>query len=197
MSRAALALLVVAVGPGVVTTAPRLKDREVDVFPTSVGSRWVYQCGDHEEVQVVTKVEVGAAGTRVHVAEVVAGGAERPAMVVLVNSKGLFLVEEVGQPYDPPWCILKLPAVPDEEWEATTRRPDVGPLSHAVTTGKPERLTVAAGEFKVIPLAETTKLGPGRGASSDYSYAPGIGWARIVVGGRTEKELKSFTSGTK
>jgi hypothetical protein len=197
VSHTALPLLVLAACPCFLPAAPRLKDKEVDFFPTSVGSRWVYQCGDHEEAQVVTKVEVGAHGTRVYVADVRAGGQETPAMVVVVSGKGLFMLEEMGQPYDPPWCILKLPAVPGEEWEATTRRPDIGPLSHAVTTGKAQRLTVPAGEFTVIPLTETTKLGPGRGASSEYSYAPGIGWARIVVGGRTEKELKSFTPGTK
>lgn len=194
MNYAALSLLILAACPGCLLAAPRLKDKEVTFFPTTVGSRWVYQCGDHEEVQVVTKVDVLVDGFQVHVADAGAGGRETPAMVVLVNSKGLFLLEEMGQRYDPPWCVLKLPAVPGDQWEATTRRPDLGPISHANTTGKPERLKLPAGEFEVIPVA-VTELGRGKRAAYEYSYAPGIGWARIIVGDSTVRELKSFTAG--
>jgi hypothetical protein len=189
-----LAALAVAVAPA----APRLKDAEVVYFPTTVGARWVYRLGTQEEVQVVTKVEEKEDGTRVHVGYVGAGGRVSPARVVLVSRKGLFLLEDGGQPCDPPWCLLKLPAVPGDRWEARTTRPDVGWLSAAHRTGKAEEVAVAAGKFTTVPVTVTDAArehGKAPAGTTVYSYAPGVGWARITVDGKTVRELQSFAPG--
>ena len=121
-------------------------------------------------------------------------------MVMLVNEKGVFLLEEVGQSYDPPWCILKATAGPGEKWTTETSRVGQGKMTDTRTPGKPEVLDLPAGKVTAIPVEVTDRSydGGADGARKrTYWWAAGIGWAKIQDGDRTIRELKSFDPGPK
>jgi hypothetical protein len=191
MRHTAAVLLMLA---GLGLAAPRPKDTTKDpvYFPTVEGTTLVYKVGDREETEVVSKVEVKEGSKVVHISSV-ENGVHKPLMVVRVNKDGLYLLEEVGQKYDTPWCILKLPVKAGDTWTTSTRRPDIGNLSSTETLKAVEQLTVPAGKLENAAVVKPTSSSLGRSSAVTYWFADGVGWARIQVGGQTSKELKSVS----
>jgi hypothetical protein len=187
--------IVVAVGFALLASgAPRPKDtaKEPVYFPTVEGTTLVYQVGDREETEVVTKVEVKDGSKEVHISSV-QDGVNKPLMVVRVSKDGLYLLEETGQKYDTPWCILKLPVKAGDTWQTTTSRPDVGNLATSDTLKSVEQLTVPAGKFENAAVVVSTTKVALRPPTVTYWFADGVGWAKIRVGDETTKELKSVS----
>ncbi len=200
MNRTCVFLLTAAVCPGIAPAAPQLKaqPQEALFFPVTQGATWVYQIGGGDVTYAVTAVEKRADGTVVRVGRVPPAGRDVPVMAVLVNKKGVFLLEEVGQAYDPPWCIFKAPAAPGEKWDTDTFRAGLGKMTDTRTPGKPAVLDLGAGKVTAVPVEVTNRSydGGAEGARKrTYWWAAGIGWARIDDGDRTIKELRSFTPG--
>lgn len=202
MNRTCVFLLTAATGPGIAPAAPQLKEQPQEqlFFPVSQGATWVYRIGGGDVTYAVTAVEKRADGTFVRVGRIPPTGKDVAVMAVLVNKKGVFLLEEVGQAYDPPWCIFKVPAAPGEKWDTETSRVGLGKMTDTRTPGKPEVLDLAAGKVTAIPVVVTARSydgGPEGARTRTYWWAAGIGWAKIQDGGRTIRELKSFTPAVK
>jgi hypothetical protein len=194
MIRPTASLLILA---GLSLAAPRPKDtdKEPVYFPTVEGTTLVYRIDNEEETHVVTKVEVKDGNKIVHLSYSRPGVASQPLMVVRVSKEGLFLLEETGKKYDPPWCMLKLPLKPGKSWETDTSRPDLGKISSVETMETPEQITIAAGTYSAVKVVSQSS-GAAKGETTHW-FVEGIGWAKINVGDATHKELKSVTVGRK
>jgi hypothetical protein len=193
---ATLAVLAVAV---IALAAPRLKDtaKEPVYFPTVEGTTLVYEVGASEQTVVVTKVEKNDGDKIVHVHQVQPGGKMTPLMVMRVGKDGLTMLEEVGQKYDPPWHMLRMPLKADESWDAKTTRAGIGAIAVTRTARSLEELTVPAGTFTAVPVEVVERGGGAVPNRRCYWYVEGIGWAKITVNGNTIKELKSVNLGEK
>jgi hypothetical protein len=178
--------------------APRLKEPTKDhpFFVVTEGTTLVYKVDGNDDSMVVTKVERKADDQTIHVSRLDETGKADPAMVVRVSKDGVYLMEESGQKYDPPWLLLKTPATADEKWESKTSRPDIGRLDSTTVVGKPEEISVPAGTFIAVPVFVNQAKGIGAGEFT-YWFAPDIGWVRIVWNDKVVKELKSVTPAPK
>jgi hypothetical protein len=196
MSRSLALLTIPARLAAVVSAAPVPKGRVLPVqfyFPTSVGTRWVYQVGGREETERVYAVEERDGSMLVSVA--VLGGDSR---VVSVSDKGLFQVPS-GIPVWPakpaePMCLLKLPERADGScrWEVES---DTGPEKYHVryVALRGETVRVPAGRYHAVRVTAQYVIG-GTTREATFWYAPRVGLVKMVSGG-TVKELKAFTPG--
>jgi hypothetical protein len=192
--RSALIAALLLILGGIAFAAPRPKDtaKEPVYFPTVEGTTLVYKVGDREETEVVSKVEVKEGDKVVHISSIEAG-VHKPLMVVRIGKDGLYLLEETGQKYDPPWCILKLPAKAGDKWTTNTTRPDIGNLASSETIKSVEELTVPAGKLEKTVVVESTSMVAGKTNTVSYWFSDGVGWAKISVAGQATKELKSVS----
>ena len=171
-------------------------------FPTTVGTKWVYQLDDGREyTDVVTKVERGAGGeVIVSVGRETPDGKVHPGERYVVSARGLLRVEGLGVKPDRPEWLLKLPYKVDEAWETGGWREDEFPIflkqKDTHTSAGEEKVTVPAGTYTALRV--TTKYGqvghlPPQGPGAHW-YAPRVGAVKMTLGKRVW-ELKSFTPG--
>ena len=165
----------------------------VGYYPTIAGTKLVYDRGGHEEVRIVMKVEPKDGGHVVTTETIEAGGMQSPFHKVLVNAKGVFILERYGDAYDPPHELLRLPYQANNKWEmagtwGTSKHQEVR------KTTKEEIIKVPAGEFKCIRVESQYTQGGGTSTSTHW-YAVGVGVVKVDYGGGSELILKSFTPG--
>ncbi|MBY0461155.1 MAG: hypothetical protein K2V38_27855, partial [Gemmataceae bacterium] len=143
-----------------------LPKEEPFLFPTSVGTTWVYEMGDKSTITVVlAKVEDEKDGQRLVLEEEVANGPRKHYMTYSLRPTGLFLVAENGRPHEGSLCVLKFPPKAGDIWEfAPGQRQTHGP----------ER--VQAGFGKVEAFRVEWELRPGDTAT--YWFASGMGLVR-------------------
>ncbi|MBX9623940.1 MAG: hypothetical protein K2X82_09010 [Gemmataceae bacterium] len=188
-------LLAVLVVPAAVLAAapaaPVPKDRLLaadSYYPTVVGTKLVYDIGGGEETRVVTAVERVEGGTLVTTEHLQPDGTKTPHMKVRVTAKGLFLAEEVGGAYDPPWCILELPPKAGSKWDTISG--GRAQVTGSMTAHGVEEVEVPAGTFRAARV--DWELSPNNVVS--YWYAPKAGLVKMTTGG-APVVLKSFTTG--
>src|SRR5262245_58660731 len=107
-------VVLTALGGGAAPIPPTPKEVQF-FFPTEVGAKWLYKVGNREDTLVVTHVDDQHGAKLVSVSRV-EGKKTVQAMKVLVSEKGLYEVEVVGTVFDPPRCVLRLPAKRGDSW---------------------------------------------------------------------------------
>jgi hypothetical protein len=160
-------------------------------FPTSVGTTWVYERKSVEETIVISEVKEERDGAkRVTTEKVEKGGKRTPHAVMSISARGVFVVSEVGEVYDSPWCLLKLPHRPGQSWEVKTRGGAF--LGDGTMTARPvETVREPAGEFSAARVVRKLALVERRPEQVTYWFADGVGLIQTDDGLR----LKSFTPG--
>jgi hypothetical protein len=100
-----------------------------------------------------------------------------------------------GRTYDPPVCLLKLPAKPGDTW--TTELSGKGqPRKTIYTYRGEEEVEVPAGKFKALKIE--SEMETGKSVRATFWYVAGIGMVKSSTKfGDTERvyALKSFTAG--
>jgi hypothetical protein len=188
--------LLAALAPG----APVPGDeRPVSYYPVQKGSKWVYANGTAEgKVVVLTAVESKGGATVLTLVTQEAGGKTAPYQKVKLSDTGVFSVEVLGEPVDPPQCLLKLPVSNGQTWKESEQSNGVTTKSTYTAFG-PEDVVVPAGRYKAIRVELEMEIAL-KGAKLDKPYrqtnwfAPGVGCVKQTAGEAVE-ELKSFTPG--
>jgi hypothetical protein len=172
--------------------APRLeaKVKPVLYFPIKVGTKWVYQQGEHEWTQVVSEVDSGDGMTIVTVSELGIANKPVPQDRIGVSASGLFWIENIRFKLKPdsPSCFLNLTLASGESWTSSGSKTDPRKLREQ------EWIEVPAGRFKALPVEWEHVAGTGETVRDIFWYAPGIGLVKSQQA--TEEKprvLKSFT----
>jgi hypothetical protein len=201
MARPLTILLGLALALPLLTAAPvptHLMPEPVYYFPTTVGTKWVYQEGIRQRTEVVTEVE-GKGATKVVFVGLEEKGKVLPWVNVEVSRRGLFRVWCRGNKDDPPHPWLKLPVEGGGEWAYD----DIGLGGRILgkvraTASGPEEVEVPAGTYRAIRVEMSW---PARGGLGDWApststrwYAPGVGLVK-QTGPSYEEVLKSFAPG--
>lgn len=132
------------------------------------------------EVAVVTVVAVEPSGTY-------------PLQTVAVSTDGLTRLEYVGEKFDPPVPLLKLPARVGARWAVKTEFLATAWAGTRTVQGE-EEVRVPAGTFTAVKVEwDNIVDGRPRGKTTSW-YAPGIGLVKADFGTST-KVLKKFTPG--
>ncbi|MBN9523600.1 hypothetical protein J0H58_34665 [bacterium] len=163
------------------------------LFPTAVGTRWVYRDAPQEWSETITAAEKRSGATVITIEKKIlkAGGPGVSTLKVEVSNRGVIRVEVNGQKDDIRHYWLKLPAEPGTEWRETW------PQGSTVRTrvSNLERITVPAGTYQAIPVEAESKHPAEVVAIRTTSwYAPGVGLVK-QDGGSYEILLTSFTPG--
>ena len=174
-------------------------------YPVKVGAKWVFEkeLWNKDEVLVVTLVTKGDAGFLVTVEQENSKGERSPNHKMLVSAEGLWLTEEQGEPYSPPWQVLKVPHKAGDKWDVTTERAAAiaASVKHSVilcrVAAEPELLKVPSGKFDALKVSTTKTKVNGKAVDDSVSwYAAGIGLLKQEwKNGRTIGTLKVFTPG--
>jgi hypothetical protein len=171
---------------------PKEKPRDEVYYPTTVGTKRVYQYAFGtmtEEVVAVEDTDQGKVVTET------LNSATDLRVKKLVSKAGLFVVGRFSDPDRPLPCELKLPFKPGETWAF-----DVGSglgSEWRNTAVADEMVEVPAGKFKAIRVTSETTDPGGRPVTVTAWYAPGLGVVKAVARGKTTRVLKSFTLGKK
>lgn len=187
-------LLAVLVVPAVILAAApaapvpeHLREQAGGYYPAVVGTKLVYDTNGAEETRVVTAVDRVEGGTLVTTEYLRPDGTKAPHMKVKVTAKGLFLAEEGGGAYDPPWCILELPPKAGAKWD--TLSGGRSQVTGSMTAAGLEEVEVPAGKFRAAKVVWESGPNP-----ATYWYAPQAGLVKLAYG-ETAVVLKSFTPG--
>ncbi len=191
-SVAALLALAACASYAAPAPVPRVKDADL-YFPVEVGATWTYTLALHkrEDTATVTHVEQTKAGKLVTVGRVEKDKTVT-AMKVLVSKNGVYEVEVGGEKFDPPRCVLKLPAKAGDTWKR--KRPDSDELEGTATVACAEEVETPAGKYQAIRVDwEITSAGRMQRAS--FWYAPRVGMVKNSFktdDGDDEAVLQSF-----
>jgi len=186
--RCILVLLAGAACSASSSTAP-LPPQSPCYFPMKVGTKWVYQYGDKETVQVLTAIEAIDGAIIVTVTE------QRPEPdlpryeKIAVSDKGLFVFETCEGVIKVAHkdCLLKLPHKAGQTWKEAPASP-TEPGKY--TSYGPELVEVPAGKYQAIRVVlEYDGTPPDRVTTW---YAPNVGMVKWAIGDRA-RVLKSFT----
>lgn len=180
----ALALFLAAAPAAPVPTGPRLSLAPPPFFPTSVGTKWVYQDGDYEWTEIITAVETQKDGAfNISISRVGSDGKTTLWDQVLVSDRSLTRLAVKGVPFKKPVCLLKLPHKSEQTWEN-----DFNGRALTFEAFEPERIKVPAGEYEALPV-EVQRPGWG---NETYWYARGVGLVKMEISSG-DTVLKSFT----
>jgi hypothetical protein len=200
MTKSPAILAAVLLVPLCALSAPRPKDAadEALYFPTTVGSRWVYESPDGQYEERIDESKSEDKATVVTVVRT-QGGEENWRSTVRVSPEGLLLIASGGVTYheSSPW--LRTGLKPGAEWEYTYIRQTTAFHNHIKFVGF-ESVEVPAGKFEAVRLdgAETVGVGMANGNGPPTPgtewYARGVGLVKRVRMGQGTT-LKSFTPG--
>lgn len=188
MIRAVAVLVAVALVGSAALPAPvpdHIKPKKALLyFPTTVGTKWVYQSRDQEWTQVVTAVAEKDGVFVVTYDTLAADGTTEHQYKRAVSEYGISQVTGKQVKLDPKQLCLKLPHKELETWKDEE-------LEVIYKSLKSERVKVPAGIFDAIPVEMETTTGH-RVLTVTEWYAPGVGVVKRSHGGVV---MKSFTPG--
>lgn len=166
-----------------------MKNGPTYYFPTTVGSKWVYENSGEDWVYVVTKVEERK-GTKVVTVEREVGEQRAPEEIMEVSATGFFRTHQSGEALGAPLEILKVPFKVGDSWTFRFEGTD-----GTKTIGAIETIKVPAGTFEAVRVDTDHTRGNQR-HQSRWWYAPGTGLLKMNDGGNDQWVLKSFAPGT-
>jgi hypothetical protein len=184
---------------GGVPSAPVPKDAGGRTFfPTAPGTKWVYVCGQDEFQVAVLK-----SSTTDRVTTLTLGRPDDPKAAtseLVVSDEGVFESRARTYRFDPPVCVLKLPAKKGDTWAVkswwTTSDGPPGQrgieFTGSVSVRAVEKVAVPAGTFEALKVRADDERGVFLGWQR--WYVPGVGVVKIDTG-EDIYELKSFEPG--
>jgi hypothetical protein len=198
MARWLLIILVPLAGVLRVHAAPGSKETPADppLYPLTQGTKWVYDVGGREFVEVVTGVQKKEAETVLDIGSVGDDGKVRPMVTLVLSEKGVLRTKAVGEPLATPQLVLGLPAKAGDKWTIhVPARSGVKERTGTFTVRGVENVEVPAGKFPAVKV-EAAWSGPElKSWTSTYWYAPGTGLVKADNGNGGAQVLKSFTPG--
>ena len=198
MTRSMFPLLVAALVAVPAAPAPKAKEpppsAPASYWPTVVGATREYQYPGGTEKEIVTAVTRKDDVMTVAIAVVGADGTQTPRNKVEIRKDGVYLMEEVGQKYDSPVCLLKLPLTTGTRWEEKTQRPDLGPVLFKTEVGETATIETPAGKFEAVKVTRVIVRG---GGQPDIT---GIQWyakehGAVKIDAPPKGVLKVYTAG--
>ncbi|HEV3438488.1 MAG TPA: hypothetical protein VG122_14085 [Gemmata sp.] len=168
-------------------------------FPVEVGTKWVYQWDNEQEIREITAVEDKKGAKIVTVSEIGKDNKLSPCEVISVTEQELVLLSQFGKELKPPVCLLKIPCKSGDNWKCDSnwfRGRDVTGANAKVC--EIEELEVPSGKFTAICVEREYAL---NSTSGGYKwkewFAPGIGRVKMIeyFDGPRGAVLKSFTPG--
>ena len=191
-----IGLLALSAAPAAPVPLHLMPKKDPLYFPTRVGteSRCFIDGKDQGGFDRITAVEEKNGEFRI----TINGGAKPPEGTDWIASpKGVFIVRQGDETYDPPLTILKLPHVTDAKWEvnsATKGGTRPHPKGKFVARGY-EDVEVPAGKFRAARVDATWD----GGSEITFWFAPEVGQVKRIVkhanGGGFTQELKTFSRG--
>ncbi|HKB05060.1 MAG TPA: hypothetical protein VKD90_22745 [Gemmataceae bacterium] len=146
---------------------PKDKPKTPPYFPSTVGTKWVFETsGGSEITEVIKAVEVKGTGTVVTVDREQSG--QSLELIYLVSDDGISQLAVGTNILDPPHRLLKLPHVAGTTWEDRHR---------STAVYGPERVEVPVGKFEAIRVEWEYPFLGGKMRHSEW-YAPGVGPVR-------------------
>ncbi|MBP3956289.1 hypothetical protein J8F10_13445 [Gemmata sp. G18] len=202
MIRSLAALLVVTALIGLAPAAPvpaHLMPKEPLYYATQKGTRWVYVNQNVESVYEATDVKPTKQGGSIVTIELVHDGKKTPNQKLDVSPRGIFRIEVNGNARGQPMCLLRCPAELDKEWPFHLNNGGVFVHRGTMKVTGTEDVTVPAGKFPAVRVAErmAAYMGEQWIGTEDYTswYAPDVGLVKQTSPGGFKKELKSFKPG--
>lgn len=186
-----LSLLCIVPQQPAIAPPPRIKT--AIYFPTIVGTKWIYQDGARESIEVITNVDEKAGIKYVTISSEWDGKLTQ-RYVLAVSEKGIAVVSvDAADLTDLSWT-LKSPYELGAKWNINISLAGVGEWSGKNTINSIGKIQVPAGAFDTINVAtDIVFLGERR----QYSrwYAPGVGVIKETGGGSEDRVLKKFILG--
>jgi hypothetical protein len=175
-----LALIPVVLAPA--APVPKGADGPVLYYPTTVGTKWVYQRDGSDELirTTITAAEEKDGGAVLTIG-LLTGDKANPYWKVFVSPKGLFSGDGGLDEQKFPNPLLKLPVKAGEKWEVP---------------GKPTRTVVGAEEVEV-PAGKFRAVRVESEGLTEW-FAPNVGCVQTVArsaNGETKTVLKTFAPG--
>src|SRR4051794_7266171 len=122
-------------------------------FPTTVGDTWVETLAGRDRTYAVTAVESKGEAKVVTVSEMAGDGSKSVSLVMEVSGRGLYCCLQAGTiKHDPPFCLLKSPHQPGDQWEFhIPKQPQLlGEYRETRTVKGTEVVKVRAGQYDAI-----------------------------------------------
>jgi hypothetical protein len=178
---------------------PKVDDKPVLYYSTTVGDQWVLTLGtgkDAIETPMKEVVEVDWKGGTAHVTFVTINKDKTRGTPITfeVSDQGVYWVANEGTPLNKPWCYLKLPAKRGDKWENTVAGANGNPVVTAYTVIGEEEVETPAGKFKAVKVEMEAESGKVR--RTDW-WAPGVGLVKHDDGSPRQLVLTSFTAAKK
>lgn len=180
--------------------APVAKDKPAETlyFPTTVGTKWVYEKSDKSEaVEVITATKQKDEATLVSVGWERRGEVQ-PMLEVEVSEKGLAVRKTLVADLSEPLWLLRLPHTAGNKWGPVMAGEPWGRVVGKASSSGPERVEVPAGVYQAIRVdTEMPHIDGREGVTKSTTwYAPGVGVVKQARGDQV-RVLKSFTLGKK
>jgi hypothetical protein len=190
--RVTFAALLVFLGSAVAAPVPKELKKKQTYFPTAVGTKWVYEAEDGSDNQTR---EVTAAtekdGVRTLTILWKANGTTQ-TWELKEDATGLYRSKMGANAIDPPHHLLKSKLTEGDEWEGEYTQSG-GTVKYRRTVGRPEKVTVPAGEYTAVPVTQVDPDDPDDEAT--VWYAEGVGMVKLLQRGSRAMLLKSVTIG--
>jgi hypothetical protein len=179
---------------------PKGAEPRIVYQPAKLGTTWVYESGKNLFTVKVTSVVVKGDRTTLTLSCGDPGDPKSATEELIVTSEGVFRTALEEHRFDPPMCLLKLPAARGDSWPVKTNwtTPDWAPgqrgieFRGSVLVAGVEKVTVPAGTFEALRVEARNDNGLFLGWHR--WYAPGVGMVKIEDADNTYV-LKSFTVG--
>jgi hypothetical protein len=187
---AAAVTLLVAAGAAV-AQAPA----GTDLFPTKVGSKWVYKLNDQEvTVTVAGPEKVGADdGFKFDTA---VGGAVKQSEVYLVKADGVYRAKVGDKKIEPPVKVLALPAKKDTTWDVDSKVGTEAIKGKFKVTDEKAKIKMGTTEYEAVAVeGPEFEIAMTKTAIKQW-FVPGKGIVKVeyTIGtATTTMELKEFT----
>jgi len=162
------------------------------LFPTAVGSKWIYEAGQYQLIEEISRTEMidGELCIRIDTS---INGKFAAHEHLAVRQDGIYRVSIAGERVTPPLCILKYPVRKGAQWEVASVVKDVK-IAGQFVIGQ-ETVTVPAGQFQAISVRGSQFESEDGALDFTYYFVPGMGKVKQVIatsGKSMELVLKEY-----
>lgn len=165
-----------------------------DLFPTKVGTKWVYKINDQDVTVTVSGTEKFGDQDGVKF-DTAVGGSTKQTELYLVKADGVYRARVGEKKIEPPVRVLALPAKKDTAWDVDSKVGTEGIKGKFKVADEKAKVKVAAGEFEAVlvdgpefDIAQTKTV-------IKQWFAPGKGVVKVeytIQNTTTTMELKEF-----
>jgi hypothetical protein len=181
--------------------APLPKSRESMrvVFPTTVGTQWVYESSSGEDiVEAITDVKEKDGKVLITISNILEKGEKQISRIIELNEKGIFKKFIKPYEFDPPTPELFF-SDKESKWKFESTGRSEGAevrIKGEKSISGPEKIKVPAGTFEAFKIEASYSYDDTAGKASSW-YSTGVGLIKCVADGNPTITLKKFTEGKK